>query len=445
MDAEIDLAAEHEALIQFLYIAPVGLAQISPDGSIGMINPISAQLLMPLSRDGSLTNLFRVLEQVAPDLQDIALRFAPAYGMVCDAMRIRLHGGGSATPEMLSLTLLKLDGSRMMAVLSDISGQVRRERAMMQNRAWIGSLLIGVDDYALFSLDRMGLVSGWNPSVERVIGYVADAIVGRPAALLYGPMMEPSARMHAHLAEADATGCSAEEGWVFKADGSRFWGSIVLTPLHDPLPTAPAGGKMPERDEPSYCLVVRDIEQEHRGQGRENHSEFIDSVTGLANRRAFFDAAEFEVSRCRRASGALSLVLVDLDDNLLLGEQHERMARDGIFRNVAGRLTASFPDASVVARLGIAQFAVLLPGTSDNRAAHLAEQFRQGVQAEGVELGLPTAVSVGVAALDALAEGIDGLLNDAGEALVLAKNAGGNMVRSRFPGERLAPHGPSLC
>jgi len=64
MDAEIDLAAEHEALIQFLYIAPVGLAQISPDGSIGMINPISAQLLMPLSRDGSLTNLLGCLSKL---------------------------------------------------------------------------------------------------------------------------------------------------------------------------------------------------------------------------------------------------------------------------------------------------------------------------------------------------------------------------------------------
>ena len=42
-----ELADEYEALIQFMYMAPVGLVQASMDGEIVMINPISAQLLMP--------------------------------------------------------------------------------------------------------------------------------------------------------------------------------------------------------------------------------------------------------------------------------------------------------------------------------------------------------------------------------------------------------------
>ncbi|MEK0411432.1 hypothetical protein WNX29_10565, partial [Limosilactobacillus reuteri] len=57
-DSVESLRAEHEALMQFLYLAPVGLVQADLDGEIGMINPISAQLLMPLSPDGCLTNLF---------------------------------------------------------------------------------------------------------------------------------------------------------------------------------------------------------------------------------------------------------------------------------------------------------------------------------------------------------------------------------------------------
>jgi hypothetical protein len=70
-DAHAQLAAEHEALIQFLYLAPVGLVQTGIDGEIVMINPISAQLLMPLSRDGCLTNLFTALEGVAPELRHL--------------------------------------------------------------------------------------------------------------------------------------------------------------------------------------------------------------------------------------------------------------------------------------------------------------------------------------------------------------------------------------
>lgn len=51
------LSEEHEALLHFLYIAPIGLAQTSLDGEVVMMNPLSAQLLLPLSRTGDLTNL----------------------------------------------------------------------------------------------------------------------------------------------------------------------------------------------------------------------------------------------------------------------------------------------------------------------------------------------------------------------------------------------------
>ena len=61
-----DFRDEHEALIQFLNSVPVGLVEAALDGTIGMINAISAQLLMPLSRDGTLANLFTALENVAP-------------------------------------------------------------------------------------------------------------------------------------------------------------------------------------------------------------------------------------------------------------------------------------------------------------------------------------------------------------------------------------------
>ncbi|MBC8008442.1 MAG: sensor domain-containing diguanylate cyclase, partial [Prolixibacteraceae bacterium] len=64
-DTAATLADEHEALIQFLYMAPVGIIQTSINGAIWLMNPISAQLLMPLARDGDLANLFTALESVA--------------------------------------------------------------------------------------------------------------------------------------------------------------------------------------------------------------------------------------------------------------------------------------------------------------------------------------------------------------------------------------------
>ncbi len=78
----MNVADEYEALIQFLHLAPVGLAQTSLDGEIALINSVSAQLLMPLSRYGSLSNLFTALESVAPELRHLAASFEQPHGMV---------------------------------------------------------------------------------------------------------------------------------------------------------------------------------------------------------------------------------------------------------------------------------------------------------------------------------------------------------------------------
>ncbi len=124
---------DYQALIQFLYMAPIGLAQISVDGAILMANPVCAQLLMPLSPDGDLSNLFTALKGVAPDLRHRVNSFKPARGMVCDALQIQLNAGppSKGAPQILSLGLLKLDGVRLMAVINDIT---RTRRCMRPSR-----------------------------------------------------------------------------------------------------------------------------------------------------------------------------------------------------------------------------------------------------------------------------------------------------------------------
>ena len=83
-------ASAYEALIQFLYRAPIGLIQVSPAGDIAMINPMAAQLLMPLVGGGDLSNLFDVLEPVAPQLRALAGRQAHDDETICDGLRLTL-------------------------------------------------------------------------------------------------------------------------------------------------------------------------------------------------------------------------------------------------------------------------------------------------------------------------------------------------------------------
>jgi len=125
-----DSTPSHEALMQFLYQAPIGLMQVTPGGEITMINPMSAQLLMPLVPDGNLLNLFDVLESAAPQLRAMAAGFSAPTGVVCEALRIALPAGAArgAPAQTLELSLLKLDDGSLMVSLSDATLAVQQEQ-----------------------------------------------------------------------------------------------------------------------------------------------------------------------------------------------------------------------------------------------------------------------------------------------------------------------------
>ena len=131
--------AAHEALIQLLHQAPIGLVQTTLDGEITMINPMSAQLLMPLVADGSLNNLFTVLAPVAPQLRELAGLPSKPGDVLCEGLHATLRGaggvggaGGAAGPTLtLAIRLVRLDETTLMATLSDVTQSVLQQQQRM--------------------------------------------------------------------------------------------------------------------------------------------------------------------------------------------------------------------------------------------------------------------------------------------------------------------------
>ena len=128
-----DLAA-HEALIAFLYRAPIGLLQTRPDGEITMINPMATQLLMPLAHQGDLANLFDVLAPLAPGLRALAAGQPAPGSPVCDGLRLALPATAGQAPRTLALGITRIDGDTLMCCLSDVSHSVREEQRHLASR-----------------------------------------------------------------------------------------------------------------------------------------------------------------------------------------------------------------------------------------------------------------------------------------------------------------------
>jgi diguanylate cyclase (GGDEF)-like protein len=133
---QVEQVDAYEALVQFLYRAPIGLVQTGLDGVVDMLNPMASNLLMPLARDGGLDNLFATLDGVAPQVRQRADAFDQPSGVVCDALRVPLGADHSApgAPQVLSISLLKLDSGRLMAAITDATLEMQREQENLRRR-----------------------------------------------------------------------------------------------------------------------------------------------------------------------------------------------------------------------------------------------------------------------------------------------------------------------
>ncbi len=90
-----------------------------------------------------------------------------------------------------------------------------------------------VEDYAIILLNKDGIVENWNKGAEKIKGYKADEIVGKSFRLFYTTEDRENGVPEQLLKKARLEGRSVHEGWRMKNDGSTFWGSIVITALHD--------------------------------------------------------------------------------------------------------------------------------------------------------------------------------------------------------------------
>lgn len=90
-----------------------------------------------------------------------------------------------------------------------------------------------VRDFAFITLDLNYCIVGWNKGAEMVIGYTEAEILGRPGKILFTGEDVALGEADKEMATALATGRAEDERWHVRKDGSRFWGSGVLTLLRD--------------------------------------------------------------------------------------------------------------------------------------------------------------------------------------------------------------------
>ncbi len=160
-----------------------------------------------------------------------------------------------------------------------------------------------------------------------------------------------------------------------------------------------------------------------------NRLATIDSLTGIANRRAYQRGFEAMLERARRQSTELYIVLCDIDHFKGINDRFGHPVGDEVLRQVAKLFDRVVRTVDLAARTGGEEFAILLEDTDKRGAWKAAERLREFVEALKVQAGgqmVPVTISLGIAAFPGDGNSLEKLVSCADKALYRAKETGRN-------------------
>ena len=124
-------------------------------------------------------------------------------------------------------------GKLIVSVIRDVSEQRQAQEALRQSEQLFRSIIDGIQDHAIFTLDPEGRVASWNSGAERIKGYKAEEILGQHFSRFYLEEDIARERPQEELRIAAEKGRVEDEGWRIGKDGSRFWANVVITAIRD--------------------------------------------------------------------------------------------------------------------------------------------------------------------------------------------------------------------
>lgn len=156
----------------------------------------------------------------------------------------------------------------------------------------------------------------------------------------------------------------------------------------------------------------------------------VDELTGLKNRRSFFDDIESVIAGSRRRGKPVAIALLDLDHFKDVNDTHGHPIGDEVLREVARRIEDTLRQEQIVGRIGGEEFVVLLPDTSPQQALIAVERVRKAIGDTPIAA---TGVQVSVTVSGGIAPLADGMtvavaMQQADKAMYRAKALGRNRV-----------------
>ena len=255
-----------------------------------------------------------------------------------------------------------------------------------------------------------------NPAFTTITGFEEADVLGRNPRMLSAGRHD--AEFYRQMWEAiNCVGHWHGEIWNRRKDGDIYAEWLSITRVADESGQAQ-----------NYVSIFSDITERKRAGEQIQKLAYHDALTGLPNRVLLIDRATQALSLAQRNSAAVAVLYMDLDRFKQINDTLGHRIGDQLLVVVATRLLSVVRDYDTVSRQGGDEFVLVLPGTTAEGAARVAEKVRcliaEPMTIEGHEMTVTT--SIGVAMFPEDGRDFDALLRAADLSMYRAKQEGRN-------------------
>jgi|WetSurMetagenome_2_1015567.scaffolds.fasta_scaffold00249_15 diguanylate cyclase (GGDEF)-like protein len=153
-----------------------------------------------------------------------------------------------------------------------------------------------------------------------------------------------------------------------------------------------------------------------------------DELTGAANRRAFYEAAQIEIDRMHRYKHPFTLAYIDLDNFKSINDALGHEAGDRVLRLISAEILRTIRSTDILARVGGDEFVLLLAETGREQAAPVVEKIRAVLVERMRHGGWPVTFSIGAITYLRSPGDVDALVKKADDLMYVSKRGGKDRV-----------------
>ncbi len=262
-----------------------------------------------------------------------------------------------------------------------------------------------------------------NPAFTKLTGYTYEEAMGQNPRILQGLATdhETTHKIRAGLNKNEPIHVAIQN---YTKDGKTYWLDLSIMPLrnHD--------GKVSH-----FVAIERDVSVQKVLQQQLAEQAERDPLTGLYNRRRFFEKTALSWNAYVESKEAFAILDFDIDFFKSVNDTYGHDTGDIVLQHIAHLLQSVCTEEDLVARIGGEEFSMILSHVTPEQALSIAERIRTTIENTPVNLPsgpLKVTISIGVTLVDPHDKTTDPVLKRADLALYQSKNSGRNRSTLRL-------------